>query len=319
MSRTILVTGARGFLGSSIVSQLVRFSENSIISSDLRQVQSKVAKNPRVREICLDVTETAEFLKAAESADVVVNVAGLSDKYNLYETVRRVNVDGSAAAVDAAEISRGGYLVHISSASVYGPALGTRYAAEDSPVAPVGCYAVSKAEGERHVIEALQSGRIHGVILRPFTVVGPGQRLPPVGTPPVLLGLVRAALGSSAFSIQGSGDQVRDYIGVSDVALAVAAAVESQLSSSCPVNLGTGMPTSILTLATLVERLSGRSIKAVLEYDVPASSAYIADTARMIATFELSPQSLAAVVSDTIDWMKGIPELWRLRPPGPQF
>lgn len=302
--KKVLVTGGRGFLGSAIVAELTTPPGASVISVDVRAPPRDAIDTPRVRHVLLDACRAGELARLAREVDVVINAAGLSDNYHPEHAVWRTNHDGADTAVRATISSGDHYLLHISSSSVYGPSAGRSSAVEDQPLAPVGCYASSKAEGERLVTRAIEDDQIQGLVVRPFTVVGPGQRLPTAGAPPVLVGLIRAALTGRRFVVHGSGEHLRDYVGVADVARAIAHAVTHRITDVRPVNLGSGSFTSILELAGLVERATGRPIDLHVDARGQGGDAFAADVARMtdVLTSELEP--LETVVESTVRWLR---------------
>lgn len=129
-----------------------------------------------------DVLEGPSFGAAATECDVIFHTAAAITPRGGWESFRRLNVDGTANAIAAAEGS-GARLLHLSSVAVYGPE--GRYretggaTSEDSPLAPLperAYYARSKRESEQMVMRAHAERRIWATAVRPCVIYGPRDR-----------------------------------------------------------------------------------------------------------------------------------------------
>ena len=178
-----LVTGATGLVGSHIVERLladgweVRGLVRSPSSRDVVDLQA-IGLEP----VQGDVLDGERFAQAAKGVDVVFHTAAVITRSGGWETYRRLNVDGTANAIAAAE-SSGARLSHLSSVAVYGP--DTRYrddgaqTDEDTVLGPLpegAYYARSKRESEQMVMEAHRSGRIWATAVRPSVIYGRRDR-----------------------------------------------------------------------------------------------------------------------------------------------
>ncbi len=174
-----LVTGATGLVGSHIAEQLTAsgWSVRALVRRESRWLGSI-----GVEQAVGDVLDPVSFTAAARGCDTIFhNAAAITDSGG-WETYRRLNVDGTRAAIDAAA-SAGARLMHLSSVAVYG--LEGRYSAsgkktdEDSPFAalPEGAYyARSKRESEQLVMAAHASGKIWATAVRPTVIYGRRDR-----------------------------------------------------------------------------------------------------------------------------------------------
>jgi nucleoside-diphosphate-sugar epimerase len=174
-----LVTGATGLVGSHIAERLIASSWE--VRALVRR-ESRWLKSIGVEQTIGDVLDGTSFTSAARGCDTIFhNAAAITDSGG-WETYRRLNVDGTRAAIDAAE-SAGARLMHLSSVAVYGPegrySSGGKKTSEDSPLAalPEGAYyARSKRESEQLVMEAHASGRIWATAVRPTVIYGRRDR-----------------------------------------------------------------------------------------------------------------------------------------------
>lgn len=171
--RTVLVTGATGFVGSHVIDALGVHFEH------VRAVVRGTSDTSRLRERGVDVRvaalNDAELLKQAVSgADVVIHLAALTHARTEGE-LQRVNGTGTAAVLAAAMSAEdpATRFVYLSSLAAAGPSNDKPVSAEDVPH-PLTAYGRSKLAGE--VAVARQLGQIETVTLRAPAVYGPGDR-----------------------------------------------------------------------------------------------------------------------------------------------
>jgi 2-alkyl-3-oxoalkanoate reductase len=172
-----LVTGATGLVGSHIVDQLLEKGWR------VRALVRQPALGLEARGIELtrgDVLDAASFARAAATCDVIFHTAAAVTSRGGWETFRRLNVDGTHNAIDAAERA-GARLLHLSSVAVYA----RRYENpserihEDSPrdgLPERAYYARSKRESEDLVLDAHARGRVWATAVRPCIVYGTRDR-----------------------------------------------------------------------------------------------------------------------------------------------
>src|SRR6266487_2296637 len=173
MSRT-LVTGGTGFVGGLLLSRLVR-QGREVRAMVRRPGDRERLPTPEVELALGDLEDEEVLVRAAEGCEVVYHAAGMNqlclpDPTPLY----RVNVDGTARLLRAAQRAGVRRVVYTSSAATLGGD-GGHAADETSP--PPGTftshYARSKYEAERVALEFLG---VEVVTLNPSSVQGPGRR-----------------------------------------------------------------------------------------------------------------------------------------------
>lgn len=115
----VVVTGATGNVGTSVIAALIR--ESSVTSIDALARRRPVGSLPDgVRFVCADVA-TTDLISIFSGADAVIHLAWLIQPGRDEATTRRVNVDGSYRVFDAAARAEVGSLIYASSVGAYSP------------------------------------------------------------------------------------------------------------------------------------------------------------------------------------------------------
>jgi UDP-glucose 4-epimerase len=247
-----LVTGGAGFIGSNLVDALLERGDQVSIIDDLSTGRREnLASGATFHEASItDGPRMAELL-AAEHPDTVFHLAAQIDVRRAVEDPAfdaAVNVGGTAVMLEAARAAGTRRFVLASTGgAIYGDCdqLPTP---EDAPAAPISPYGASKAAAETYL--ALYT-RLHGLstlALRFANVYGPRQD--PLGEGGVIAIYCHAAATSRQVRVFGDGRQTRDFVYVGDVAAALLAAADRDVTGA--YNVGTGRETSVLEL---VERL----------------------------------------------------------------
>jgi nucleoside-diphosphate-sugar epimerase len=172
----VLVTGARGFVGSSLIPVLARAGcDISAVCRTTSDANNEQLDNP----VRLDIDGNTDWHEHLNGVDAVVHLAGLahstSELHNL-ALYRKENVASTQNLAKQAAASGVRRLVFVSSIKVNGGSTGSRAFRFDDRPSPVGAYAVSKkeAEDELRVIEV--DSNLEVVIIRPPLVYGPGLK-----------------------------------------------------------------------------------------------------------------------------------------------
>jgi nucleoside-diphosphate-sugar epimerase len=203
----VLITGGNGLLGRHLVSELLDRGENVRVlvlpDEDATWLEERLVAVYR-GDICRPET----LIAPTRGVDAVLHLAGLMGVWRPLKDYHAVNVTG-AENVCRAALAEGARVVHVSSWTVYGMALGTP-ATEDFPLAPFRePYALTKAAGDALVRRMIAHERLPAVIIRPGTFFGPGDRLH--------FGRMADRLSALRGVIVGSGDNALPFVYVADV------------------------------------------------------------------------------------------------------
>jgi UDP-glucose 4-epimerase len=237
----VLVTGAAGFLGQHVVRRLIA-DGLTVTAYDLVDLGSVDA-----RSVVGDLRDGEKLTASAIGHDVICHIGAIGDVYLAGEQpslAAEVNATGSANIAAAAE-KAGARVVYASTWEVYGE---PQYQPldEDHPCEPDHPYNITKLAGERLLLAADHLRGVPVIALRLGTAYGTGLRPNSV----FRIFIDRARRGDP-ITIQGDGEQGRQFTHASDVSKAFAMACASDIHG---VALNTVAPesTSIKKLAELV-------------------------------------------------------------------
>lgn len=166
-----LITGATGFIGQHLVRELDRRGWGLRILIHHQSLDDP----PELERVQGDITDPSNLEDMMSGVDAVFHLAAALGASLLGpEGFARVNAQGTANMLDAAQKAGVGTFVHFSSAGVLGHVESDAAAPEDFPCRPRDHYDRTKLEGERVALRKADSGQ-RVVIVRPGWVYGPGD------------------------------------------------------------------------------------------------------------------------------------------------
>lgn len=312
--RRALVTGCAGFIGSHLSERLLAdgwdvvgldtFTDFYPRAIKLRNLQG-LLDEPRFRFHELDLC-TGELDDLVEEADTVFHLAaqaGVRGSFGTtFDDYVRNNVVATQRLLDAMVVHPGASMVYASSSSVYGNAerLPTTESCDRHPVSPYGMTKVATEE-----LAGVYS-RTYGlptVGLRYFTAYGPRQR------PDMAFSrFVAAALQGEELTVNGDGEQARDFTYVDDVVAATIAAADLRRPEARVFNVGGGDPVSINQVLGLLEEILERPLD--VRYGAPQLGDARRTTANASAARDelgfIAERDLEAGLRAQVDWALGI-------------
>ncbi|HXV94015.1 MAG TPA: NAD-dependent epimerase/dehydratase family protein, partial [Pseudonocardia sp.] len=254
-TRTVFFTGGAGFIGLHVVPMLlergyrVRVFDNMFRGD--RDAITRLAGTGDVELVDQDVRYGGAVHRAMAGCESVIHFAAMSINKSVadpYESVD-INVAGSHNVFAAAADHGVRHVVFASSASVYGnPRKLPMH--EDDELAPMTPYCIAKRTGEDLLGFYERTRGLSWVALRFFNVYGPGQKTTAYYTSVINHFVDRLRAGQPPV-IDGRGEQSMDFVHVQDIARSVVAALEAD-GTNLPVNVGTGIDTSVASLAKIL-------------------------------------------------------------------
>jgi nucleoside-diphosphate-sugar epimerase len=232
-----LVTGASGFIGARLVRELVAGGHD--VSGLVRPTSDVAALPPEVAVVRGDVTDPSSVEAAVAGHDVVFHLAAVVGRDpGGREHHSDVGVRGTEQVIRAAAAGGARRFVHLSSAVVHGAHPGRVVVDEDAPyderVEPWNHYAWQKIVSEQAVWRAHGAGAIHATVVRPPTVIGPGD--------PNLVGTMRAVLSSPLGRLASDWDNHMPVVVADELVPAIAELACSDRAVGRAYHLAGGTP-----------------------------------------------------------------------------
>ncbi|NOZ85880.1 MAG: NAD(P)-dependent oxidoreductase [Deltaproteobacteria bacterium] len=216
MGNRILVNGAAGFLGTTVVELLCK-SGYKVRATDRPGTSLDHARDCGAETVFHDLLETKGLDEIHGGVDAVVNVAGYFSLSADYDTLFDANVRCTENMCEASLKAGVGRFVHISSIGVYGLPVNYR-AAEHSMKRPRNDYEITKKLGEDVALHYFREKGLPVTVLRPALIYGPRGRY---GQAPMIaaLALLKHLEFKRLYLYEG-GPQMH-HVHVQDVARAV--------------------------------------------------------------------------------------------------
>jgi UDP-glucuronate decarboxylase len=262
--RTVLVTGAAGFIGSHLVDRLLAdgfeiVGLDNLMTGDLSNLE-QAGRDPRFHLEIGDVRETLHVY-----AEIIFNLACPASPVHYqsdpYATLTS-SVLGALRLVEHAR-SRRCRIVHASTSEVYGDPLvhpqTEDYAGNVNPIGERACYDEGKRVAETLLMDARRTHRVDARIVRIFNTYGPRMAF---GDGRVVSNFLVQALEGKPITIHGDGQQTRSFCYVSDLVDGLVTAARAD-EFDPPVNLGNPSEHTMLQLAEMAMRVANQRVEIV--------------------------------------------------------
>lgn len=328
----ILVTGAAGFIGSTLSLRLLARGDRVVGLDNLNDyydVGLKEARLARLRAHAgfefqkIDIVEREPMgrLFAERHFDAVMHLAAQAGvRYSIENPAAYVdaNLVGFGNVIEGARRSNVGHFVFASSSSVYGANVKLPFAEDDSVDHPVSLYAATKKANELMAHSYAHLYRLACTGLRFFTVYGPWGR-PDMA----LFKFTRGILAGEPIPVFNRGEMVRDFTYVDDIVESVLRVIDRPAqadpawsalapkpsSSNAPYriyNIGNNQPVKLMRYIEVLEQSLGK--KAMIDLlplqdgDVPET---VADVSRLAAAVGFKPATPVEVgIARFVQWYR---------------
>jgi NAD dependent epimerase/dehydratase len=310
--RSVLVTGAGGFIGSHLCETLVqrgaevralcRYTSRRSVGN-LTQVAPDVLEAIDVR--FGDVRDGDFVRRLVAGTDVVFNLAAsISVPYSFEAPVEvaTTNIEGALSVLCAARDEGVARMLQMSSSEVYGTAQYTPID-ERHPLDVQSPYAASKVGADKLAESFNLSYGLPVVVARPFNTYGPRQSLRAV-----IPTVIAQALAGGDLKL-GSTTPTRDFVFVADTVAGLIALAEHDGISGGTYNIATGEDISVGDVVEVVGQLLGRPLTVHtddqrLRPELSEVHQLLGDAAKLRAATGWTPAtSLHDGLQAVIDWM----------------
>ena len=326
----VLVTGAAGFIGFSLIRALVARGDRVIGVDNCNDYYDPALKAARLGRLAEEAGDRFTFLNhdfsdysglvaALQPHDFAAIVhlgaqAGVRYSIQNPHAYAQSNLAGHLNLLEIGRHRQVGHLVYASSSSVYGGNAKLPFAVEDRADHPVSLYAATKrademmSESYAHLYRLPQTG------LRFFTVYGPW------GRPDMMLWIfTRKLFAGEALPVFNNGEMSRDFTYIDDIIAGVIASLDNPPPDDGAVkaggstkphrlyNIGNHRSEHLMTVIGLLEEATG--IRATIDFqpmqagDVPQT---YADISAIAADLGYAPTtSIEVGVPRFVEWYRG--------------
>ncbi len=288
--KSILITGANGFLASYIVDTLVEFNKTAsrpckLVLINKNEINDKsrlshLRGDPNVKFIAADVGKSFEVI---DKVDIIIHAASSSTPLtNLDDPIGTIdaNINGLRVLLEYAKKNKVEDFLFFSSAEIYGNPVkefvptSESYFGNVDPIGKRACYTESKRFGETLCINFFRKYGVPVKILRIFNTYGPGLR----NNGKIVSEFFDGARTNKKILISSKGDGRRSWCYASDIALAIffvwlnGKAGEAYNAGDDTNNI------SIIDLANLIKEVVNNGTEIVLNPDAKKQEMYGIDT-----------------------------------------
>ncbi|KKU44729.1 MAG: NAD-dependent epimerase/dehydratase [Microgenomates group bacterium GW2011_GWB1_46_7] len=310
----ILITGAGGFVGTYLIRQLQKKTDNEIYGAVYKSTSDISSLLPQNHILEGDLTDfaVAESHLQTVQPDIIYHLAALSVVGNSFANAIKVintNTNLSFNLFEAARlIVPKARIINICSANVYGAVLdSSRPLTESTPFRPLNPYSVSKINQEMLGLEYHLTYGSDVIALRPFNHTGIGQTTDFL-IPRLAQQFAAIEKGQLAPTIEiGNLDSIRDFSDVRDMVRAYVLAAESCLAGEA-YNIGSGKGYKVSQVIDIFQSLSQAKVEIKVKKDLVRSAdvpALVADFTKFKeATGYFPVISLERTISDILDFYR---------------
>ncbi len=262
LEKTVLVTGAAGFIGANLVPALLDRGYRVVGLDNLAQSPlanlAEVLEHPRFRFVQGDVCDRLVVFAAASTAQAIVHLAAYKiPRYSDALDTLTINTSGTRNVLEAAR-TYGCRVVAASTSDIYGknpvlPFTEDMTLAIGDPTVKRWSYAISKMFAEQLCFAYRDRYRVPVVLLRYFGGYGPKENPTWWGGPQSVF--IECALSAEPMPIHGTGRQTRTFTHVSDHVAATILALETVDGVNQVYNVGHTREIAIADLARMIWRM----------------------------------------------------------------
>lgn len=326
----ILVTGAAGFIGSFVVENLIKDSQNIVVGLDsINEYYDKSLKYARLKNAGIESSEYNKPLQSQKHPNYTFIMLNLEDKDNLhkiFETYKfdkvcnlaaqagvRYSISNPYSYIDSNIIGFINilescrhhsikHLIYASSSSIYGLNKSMPFKVSDKTDQPISLYAATKKSNELMAYTYSHLFNFQSTGLRFFTVYGP------YGRPDMALFLfTKAILDNKPINVFNNGEMMRDFTYIDDCVDAIMRVINTPYEYSYKIyNIGNNKPVKLIDFITILESsLNKKAVKNMLPMQAGDVKATYADISDIQQDLGYTPKtSIKVGVQAFVKWYK---------------
>jgi UDP-glucose 4-epimerase len=267
-----LVTGGAGFIGSNIVSELLKQGQQVVVLDNFatgkRENILPLMKNENLTMIEGDLRSFHIVRSAVKGVDYILHQGALPSvprSINDPITSNDVNILGMLNILEAAKEFGVKRVITASSSSIYGNSE-ILPKVESMPVNPLSPYALTKYAQERYCQIFSQIYGLETVALRYFNVFGPNQD-PTSQYSAVIPKFIKLIMADKEPVIYGDGSQSRDFTFVENNVWANIQACTAPKAAGEVINIACGERYTLIDLVNMINEILGKNIEPKFEKD----------------------------------------------------
>jgi UDP-glucose 4-epimerase len=250
--KTVGVTGGAGFIGSNLVSRLLRGGYEVVVVDDLSTGLLSNLEGMKCDIRNISITDMSEVENALSNCQTIFHLAARGSVPRSIKnpiSTHEVNATGTLNVLEIAS-KTGAHLIFSSSSSVYGR---NKQLPKDELMwlGPMSPYAASKLSAESYVQAYSATYQVPTTLLRFFNIFGPHQR-PEHEYAAVIPKWIWLAMQGKSLDLFGDGTVTRDFTYIDTVIDVLMTAFEERVVSDGPVNLAYGNKISLNEILELL-------------------------------------------------------------------
>lgn len=308
--KKVLVTGGTGFVGTHFVEELLRLGAHVRVPVHQRPL---IVKDPRIETIQADLMQLDDCRKAMCGIQYVFHAAGAV-------SAAAVTASNPMAAITdnlviTSRCLQGAWIENVERFQVFSSSTG--YPAADHPITEEEMwtgptypayfgYGWMRRYLERISEFVASKSKMQIALVRPSAVYGRHDNFDPIASHVIPALIRRAVEKQNPFVVCGTGDEVRDFLHITDLVRGCLLMVQEHATCD-PVNLGYGQAVTVKQIVQMILKAAGHE-NAKLQFDTTKPSTI---PFRMVATskakqlFGFEPRvTLADGLADTVNWYK---------------
>ena len=264
--KKILVTGAAGFIGSKICTELVKKHYDVFGCDDFSSGSKKNITNG-IKFINIDLSKENKVSKLPKNIDYIFHLAGQSSGEKSFDDPLDDLNRNFITTYNLINYAKENFIknfFYASSMSVYGNTLNKAKIKDFCN--PLSYYGLHKKLSEDYIVK--NSDSFNYIIFRMFNVYGPGQDL--LNEKQGMVSIYLSSLiKKNKIIVKGSTSRFRDLIYIDDVVDIWIEGIKNKKMKNKKINLGTGKKTKIIKILEILKKIHSKKSKVIIKKNTP--------------------------------------------------